>query len=190
MADALNQRLHHDTVGAAAPTVSGARGHRIAVGDLIISRQNDMSIPLRNANDPAAEQNPVRNGNRWHVTAINAEDNRLAARRLDDNTVAVLDSDYLREHITHGYAVTVHSAQGVTADTTHAVLGENTTRGKLDVAMTRGREINNAYIYERATEQEYGQFARRACHGPPKQRSRGSPAACHHRQPRPAGNRV
>jgi|KBSSwiStaDraftv2_1062776.scaffolds.fasta_scaffold360649_2 ATP-dependent exoDNAse (exonuclease V) alpha subunit len=149
-----------------------------------------MSIPLRNANDPAAEQNPVRNGNRWHVTAINAEDNRLAARRLDDNTVAVLDSDYLREHITHGYAVTVHSAQGVTADTTHAVLGENTTRGKLDVAMTRGREINNAYIYERATEQEYGQFARRACHGPPKQRSRGSPAACHHRQPRPAGNRV
>jgi ATP-dependent exoDNAse (exonuclease V) alpha subunit len=38
----------------------------------------------------------------------------------------------------------VHSAQGVTADTTHAVLGENATRAMLYAAMTRGREINNA----------------------------------------------
>jgi conjugative relaxase-like TrwC/TraI family protein len=48
MADALNQRIHHDTIAAGAPTVTGARGQRIAVGDLIISRQNDVSIPLRN----------------------------------------------------------------------------------------------------------------------------------------------
>jgi ATP-dependent exoDNAse (exonuclease V) beta subunit len=43
----------------------------------------------------------------------------------------------------------VHSAQGVTADTTHAVLGENTTRAMLYVAMTRGRESNTAYLYQR-----------------------------------------
>ena len=156
MADALNQRLHHDTIDADAPTVTGARGHRIAVGDLIISRRNDTTIELRNTNDPAAEQNPVRNGNRWRVSAINPDNNRLAARRLHDNTLAVFDGDYVREQITHGYAVTVHSAQGVTADTTHAVLGENTTRSMLYVAMTRGRETNGAYIYETATEQEYG----------------------------------
>ena len=41
----------------------------------------------------------------------------------------------------------MHSAQGVTADTTHAVLGENTTRALLYVAMTRGRESNTAYLY-------------------------------------------
>jgi len=29
----------------------------------------------------------------------------------------VFDGDYLRENITLGYGVTVHSAQGVTADT-------------------------------------------------------------------------
>ena len=52
----------------------------------------------------------------------------------------------------------MHSAQGVTADTTHAVLGENTTRAMLYVAMTRGRDTNTAYIYERTTEQEYGQL--------------------------------
>ena len=55
----------------------------------------------------------MRNGNRWCVTQISPGNNRLAARRLDDNTLAVFDGDYVREHITHGYAVTVHSGQGV-----------------------------------------------------------------------------
>jgi hypothetical protein len=150
MAEALNQRLHHDTINTDAPTVTGARGHCIAVGDLIISRQNDTTIPLRNTTDQAAERNPVRNGNRWRVAAIDATTNRLAAERLDDRARAVFEGDYVREHITHGYAVTVHCAQGVTADT-----GEN-TRSMLYVAMTRGRETNGAYIYETATEQEYG----------------------------------
>ena len=36
------------------------------------------------------------------------------------------------------------------------MLGENTTRSMLYVAMTRGRETNGAYIYQTATEQEYG----------------------------------
>jgi hypothetical protein len=58
MVDALNQRLHHDTVAPGLPTVAGARGQRIAVGDLIISCQNDTSIPLRNSDEPAAENRP------------------------------------------------------------------------------------------------------------------------------------
>jgi hypothetical protein len=65
-----------------------------------------------------------RNGNRWQVTAINHGNGRIAAQRLDDHTLAVFGTDYVREHITHGYAVTGHTAQGVTADTTHAVLAE------------------------------------------------------------------
>jgi conjugative relaxase-like TrwC/TraI family protein len=156
MTDALNQRIHRDTIAAGAASVGGARGHRIAVGDLIISRHNDATIALRNTTDQAAEPNPVRNGNRWRVAAIDATTNRLAAERLDDRARVVFEGDYVRQHITHGYAVTVHGAQGVTADTTHAVLGENTTRPMLYVAITRGRETNSAYIYERATEQEYG----------------------------------
>ncbi len=71
-------------IGAEAPTVTEARAHRIAVGDLIITRQNDTTIPLRNTEDPAAEQNPVHNGNRWRVTAINPDNNRLIARRLHE----------------------------------------------------------------------------------------------------------
>ncbi len=51
----------------------------------------------------------------------------------------------------------MHSAQGVTADTTHAVLGENTTRCLLYVAMTRGRHTNTAHLYERTIgDSEHG----------------------------------
>jgi conjugative relaxase-like TrwC/TraI family protein len=154
MADALNQRLHHGTIAADAPTVTGARGHRIAVGDLILTRHNDASIPLRNTEDPVAAQSPVRNGNRWCVIHINIDNNRLAARRLDDNTLAVFDNDYVREHISHGYALTVHSAQGVTSDAAHAVLGESATRALAYVALTRGRHANTAYLYRSAAEHE------------------------------------
>jgi conjugative relaxase-like TrwC/TraI family protein len=155
MADALNQRLHHDTIAAEEPTVTGARGHRITVGDLILTRHNDAAIPLRNTDDPAAEQSPVRNGQRWHVTQINPDNNRLIARRLDDNTLGAFANDYVREHITYGYAVTVHSAQGVTADTTHAVLSDTANRALAYVAVTRGRDANTAYLYQRTPEYEH-----------------------------------
>lgn len=66
---------------------------------------------------------------------------------------AVFDQNYVREHISLGYDVTVHSAQGVTADASLAVLRENTSRNLLYVAMTRGRHANVAHIYERAPKQ-------------------------------------
>ena len=164
MADALNQRLHHDTIASHAPTATGARGHRIAVGDLILSRQNDIAVRLRNTEDPAAEQNPVRNGNRWPVTAIDPDNNRVIARRLDDHTLGASSGDYVREHITHGYAVTVHSAQGVTADCAHAVLSEATTRALFYVAISRGRDANIAYLYQSTNEHEYAEQPAEATH--------------------------
>ena len=54
----------------------------------------------------------------------------------------VFEGDYLREHVTLGYAATVHSAQGVTAESSYAILGEETSRAMLYVAMTRGRDNN------------------------------------------------
>ena len=67
--------------------------------------------------------------------------------------------DYLTEQVTHGYAITVHSAQGVTAETTHAVLGESASRNLLYVAMTRGRAANHAYLYQRAAGEADHQHA-------------------------------
>ena len=103
------------------PNVTGARGHRIGVGDLILTRRNDPTIDLRRPNGSAGSVDSVRNGNRWRVAAIDQAANR------------------------------------VTADTTHAVLGENTTRSLLYVAMTRGRHTNTTHLYQRATgDSEYG----------------------------------
>jgi hypothetical protein len=45
----------------------------------------------------------------------------------------------------------VHSAQGVTTDTAHAVLADSTTRAMAYVALSRGRDTNHAYIYTRDT---------------------------------------
>jgi conjugative relaxase-like TrwC/TraI family protein len=156
MADALNRRIHDDTIPADARTVTAARGQRIAKSDLILCRRNDPTIEVRQAADENASADPVRNGDRWRVAAIDPKTGKLAAIRLTDGAGAVFDADYVREDITHGYATTVHSAQGVTADATHAVLGRNTTRSMLYVALTRARDANTAYLYEPNTEHEYG----------------------------------
>jgi hypothetical protein len=159
MTDALNRRIHDDTISNVAPTVVAARGHHIAEGDVVISRRNEADIAVYDANDHLnTTADPVRNGQRWHVLAVDRDNQRIAARRLDDGARTVFSGDYLHQHVTHGYAVTVHSAQGVTADTTHAVLGENTSRNLLYVAVTRGRDTNQVYLYERQageTEHEH-----------------------------------
>jgi conjugative relaxase-like TrwC/TraI family protein len=157
MAAALNTRLHHERVDRDAPTVIGAGGQRIGVGDLILSRRNDPTIDFHHSTPHAETLPSVRNGNRWRVVGLDAQTNWLGAERLDDGARVVFHGDYLREHVSLGYAVTVHSAQGVTADTSHAVLGENTSRALLYVAMTRGRHTNTVHLYQRATgDHEYG----------------------------------
>ena len=146
MADALNHRLH-DTLTAGGPTAQAARNQEIRVGDLIISRQNNARIPVDAAPGLDREPDQVRNGNRWRVAGIDDKTNRIAAERLTDKARVVFESDYLREHVHLGYALTVHSAQGITADTTHAVIAESASRAMAYVAMSRGRNTNHAYIY-------------------------------------------
>lgn len=153
MADALNCRIHNETIVADAPTVRAARGQQIAAGDVILTCRNDAAIPLRTNMFQTGEIGPVRNGQRWQVQAVSPDNGRLIACRLADNTLAAFPVDYVRAHVTYGYAVTVHAAQGVTADTTHAVLGATASRALAYVAMTRGRASNTAYLYERRPEQ-------------------------------------
>ncbi len=152
IADALNERIHRTVVAENAPTVAGARRHRIGVGDTIITRRNDPTIGIypRGSREPVAGAPPVRNGQRWTVTHIDTEVNRLRAVRIGDQASAVLSGDYLRAHVHHGYAVTVHAAQGATAEHCHAVLSPDTgNRAAAYVAMTRGRATNTVYLYER-----------------------------------------
>ena len=91
----------------------------------------------------------MRNGQRWQVIGVDSEHQRIAARRIGDGARAVFEADYLGEHVQLGHAVTVHSAQGVTAERVHAVIADTATRNLAYVAMTRGRESNHVYLYQR-----------------------------------------
>ncbi|MFB1298638.1 MobF family relaxase [Mycobacterium sp. pW049] len=156
MADALNQRVHNALVGD-GPSARAARDQRIAVGDIIVSRENDISIPVHpGAEHPAGQAvDQVRNGNRWRVAGIDEKTNRVAAERLTDKARVVFDGDYLRQNVTLGYAVTVHSAQGVTVGTKttpgvcHSILADTSSRAMAYVGMTRAKDENHAYVYQR-----------------------------------------
>jgi conjugative relaxase-like TrwC/TraI family protein len=157
--DALNTRLHHQNLDPDAPTMVAARGHRIGVGDVIITRRNDPTMAVFEATSHAATADPVRNGHRWTVHALDPENHRVAARRIGDGARVWLGGDYLAKHVHYGYAVTVHAAQGVTADTTHAVLSERSTRNMAYVALTRGRDTNHLYFYEPSAEHDQDHHA-------------------------------
>lgn len=155
MVDELNIRIHNDTIEANAPTVAAARGHRIAVGDLVMSRENDPNIAVYDADEMRLKtEAPVRNGQRWEVYRVDPDTGRVAARRLGDGARVAFEGDYLRTHVHLGWAVTVHAAQGATADTTHTLLSaERAHKGLAYVGLTRGRDTNHAYLYTRDAEE-------------------------------------
>ncbi|MFZ2509714.1 MAG: AAA family ATPase, partial [Gordonia sp. (in: high G+C Gram-positive bacteria)] len=158
--DALNRRIHDQITeqrtrtGRDTTTVTAARGHQVGVGDVILTRLNDATVEVYDRVGKETRrlpEAPVRNGQRWQVLKVDdsVEHPRIAARRLGDGAVAVLEGDYLKSQVQLGHAVTVHSAQGVTADSCRAVVADTTTRNLAYVAMTRGRDTNEVYLYER-----------------------------------------
>lgn len=157
MADALNMRIHSERISDGAPTVAAARGHRLAAGDVVITRQNTTEIDTYTDHTLEESADPIRNGQRWEVLTVDTDKGRIAARRLDDGAIAALSDDYLRQQVHLGYAVTVHAAQGVTADTCHTLLSaEAATRSITYVALTRGRTTNTVRLYDtRAGEADH-----------------------------------
>ena len=163
-ADALNERIHRQIVGPDAETITGARQHTIGVGDTVITRRNDPAITVYDGqNREPIEGAQVRNGQRWQVVNLDTAGDRILARRVGDGALAVLEGEYLHQHVHHGYAVTVHAAQGNTAQRCHAILSPVTgNRAGAYVAMTRGRDTNQVYLYEQVGgegDHEHGELA-------------------------------
>ncbi len=149
MADAINIRIHSERITEDAPTVDTAHGHQVAVGDIVITRRNTAEFPTYTDRSMATAADPTRNGQRWEVQAVDPEIGRIAARRIDDGAIAAFDGDYLRQHIHLGYAVTVHAAEGATADTCHSLLSADTaSRAGAYVGLTRGRHNNTVRLYD------------------------------------------
>jgi hypothetical protein len=77
-------------------------------------------------------------------------------------------------------------AQGVTADTGHALIGENATRALVYVAMTRGRHANTTHLYQSITGAgEYGSQLPSATNVAFRGHTRAAAGAARH-NPRPA----
>ena len=159
IADAINRRLHATYTDANSPAVRVARDQDVCGGDIIISRRNDATLTVQPGQHHrrADRIDQVRNGNRWRVVGVDAARGRIAAERLTDAARAIFDGDYLREHITLGYATTLHAAQGVTVGSSttpgvcFTVLSDTASRAMAYVGMTRGKDENHAYIYQPIT---------------------------------------
>ncbi len=138
----LNQRARaHRLAGskaAAAKTVVLADGNQASVGELVISRSNDRKLRT-------SATDWVKNGDRWTVQEIRGNGGLLVQNTQTGRTVH-LPADYVRDFVELGYATTVHTAQGVTADTMHGLANGQESRQQLYTMMTRGRLGNHLYL--------------------------------------------
>lgn len=113
-----------------------------SVGDLVRTGLNNPKLKV-------GRNDYVRNGYQWSVDTVHDDGSltvtHMMSRRRKGHTVH-LPADYVSESVRLGYASTINSVQGMTADTCHTVLTGAETRAQLYVAITRGRQRNMLYV--------------------------------------------
>ena len=129
------------------------QGTVAGVGDLVQARRNGWSLIGWEGNTRA----PI-NRQCYRVTALRPDGGLTVApvHGWVDGTEQLgeplqLPAGYIAEHLTLGYASTVHAAQGRTVDTAHTVIAAGTDTASAYVALTRGRDRNTAYAVTVAT---------------------------------------
>ncbi|NLE97645.1 MAG: AAA family ATPase, partial [Propionibacterium sp.] len=132
------------------PAVGLADGNLGRVGDVVLSRRNDRRLRL-------SATDWVKNGDRWIIERIH-RDGALTVRDRTRSLRTVLPADYVAVHLELGYATTVHTAQGVTVDSTHTILTGAESRQQLYVALTRGRHANHVYVPVDGSGDEHAAF--------------------------------
>jgi ATP-dependent exoDNAse (exonuclease V) alpha subunit len=132
---ARDHRLDHTP---ASSEVRLADGNQASVGDVIITRANDRRLRL-------TATDWVKNGDRWTITRIGRRGD-LTVRHNRRQLTVRLPIDYVCTSTGLGYATTIHSAQGLTADTMHGLLTGQESRQQLYTMLTRGRHANHLYL--------------------------------------------
>jgi len=130
-------REHMRAAGALGDRELPLPGGRFAVGDHAIIKRNDL-------------QRGIANGERGRVIAVDPDTRRLT---LDCHGERVtLGADYLDDHtvhgdptLLHGYATTIHVAQGLTVDHAFVLAGPGLTAESGYTALSRGRHSNRLY---------------------------------------------
>jgi hypothetical protein len=136
----LNQRARaHRLATTPIPgrQVALAEGNRASAGELIITRSNDRRLRI-------STSDWVKNGDRWTVVNAN-RDGGLRVQHRRTGSIQ-LPASYVRESVELGYATTIHTAQGITADTMHGLITGNESRQQLYTMCTRGRLSNHIYL--------------------------------------------
>ncbi|MEV0066663.1 MobF family relaxase [Amycolatopsis sp. NPDC050768] len=127
----------------------GKQGTYAGVGDLVQARYNGWNLAGVEGN----REVPI-NRKQYRVLDTRADGSLIVAHVLgcEDGVGEVLGeritlpAAYVEEHMTLGYASTVHSAQGLTVDTAHTVTTARSRLAALYVGLTRGRFSNTAHV--------------------------------------------
>jgi hypothetical protein len=129
-----------------------ARGPRdFAAGDRVVFLKNDRDLGVKNGTLATVEQ---------------AEPGRIVAQLDGGERIRIDHSAY--GHIDHGYAVTLHKAQGATVDRTFVLASGGMDRHLAYVGMTRHRD--NATLYAGHDDfKDEGALARRLSRARPKE---------------------
>ena len=126
-------RRHHPEPGDRV-----GRRQRASVDDLIITRANDRRLRI-------TATDWVKNGDRWIILNLTGTGG-VRVRHVRNGRTVTLPAGYVSTATELGYATTVHTAQGVTADTMHGVVTGEESRQQLYTMMTRGRSANHIYL--------------------------------------------
>ncbi len=125
-------------VASSGPVRRLADGNEASIGELIITRENDRRLRT-------SATDWVKNGDRWTVLEIH-DGGDLTVQHTQHGRTVRLPSDYVGKATELGYACTVHTAQGVTADTMHGLATGTESRQQLYTMMTRGAHANHVYL--------------------------------------------
>jgi hypothetical protein len=104
----------------------------------VITRSNDRRLGI-------SATDWVMNGDRWTILKLTRAGG-LKVRHVQKGRIVTLPADYVGAATGLGYASTVHTAQGLTADSMHGVVTGGESRQLLYTLLTRGRTANHVYV--------------------------------------------
>jgi ATP-dependent exoDNAse (exonuclease V) alpha subunit len=130
--DALNQRAHQRmrAAGRLGERELQLGGRAYAVGATVLALRNDYRHGLLN-------------GTRGTITAIDQPARRLVVT-TDDRATPFAYAD--AGSLTHGYAMTIHKAEGATVAIALVLADPTMTRQQLYTALSRGQQHNLIYL--------------------------------------------
>lgn len=139
--DDLNQRARERLAAAGdltGPALQTPHGRDFRVGDRVLCLRNDRRLG-------------VINGTSGTVATVELDTGTLRIRLSDRKCTILLPPAYLNAgHLTHGYAITGHKAQGITASRTWILGSDDAYREWCYTALSRGRHGNWIYVVAHA----------------------------------------